>query len=48
VLDWNEGTVTAYAINRQTGALEYINKQPTRGSIAAQMSFDKPDVRAGG
>jgi len=41
VLDWNEGTVTAYAINRQTGALEYINKHPTRGSIAAQMSFDK-------
>ncbi len=41
VLDWNEGTVTAYAIDRQTGALEYINKQPTRGSIAAQMSFDR-------
>jgi 6-phosphogluconolactonase len=41
MLDWGEGTVTAYAIDRQTGALAYINKQPTRGSIAAQASFDR-------
>ena len=41
VLDWNEGTVTAYATNHASGRLEYINKQPTRGSIAAQMSFDR-------
>ena len=40
VLGWNEGTVTAYAIDSATGALEYLNKQPTRGSIAAQVSFD--------
>lgn len=41
VLDWNEGTVTAYAIDHASGRLEYLNKQPTRGSIAAQMSFDR-------
>jgi|SRR5579872_242289 len=41
ILGWNEGTVTAYAINRATGGLDYLNKQPTRGSIAAQMSFDR-------
>jgi 6-phosphogluconolactonase len=41
VLGWHEGVVTAYAIDRATGALTYINKQPTRGSIAAQLSFDR-------
>jgi 6-phosphogluconolactonase len=41
VLDWNEGVVTSYAIDRQSGALTYLNKQPTRGSIAAQASFDR-------
>jgi 6-phosphogluconolactonase len=41
VLGWNEGLVTAYAIDAETGALDYLNKQPTRGSIAAQMSFDR-------
>jgi 6-phosphogluconolactonase len=41
VMDWNEGTATAYTIDPQSGGLAYINKQPTRGSIAAQMSFDR-------
>jgi 6-phosphogluconolactonase len=41
VLGWNEGVVSAYAIDRRTGGLSYINKQPTRGSIAAQASFDR-------
>lgn len=41
MLGWNEGVVTAYAIDRRTGALSYINKQPTRGSVAAQASFDR-------
>jgi 6-phosphogluconolactonase len=40
VLGWNEGAVTAYAIDQTSGQLEYLNKQPTRGSIAAQISFD--------
>jgi 6-phosphogluconolactonase len=41
VLGWNEGTITAYAIDPNSGRLEYLNKQPTRGSIAAQASFDR-------
>lgn len=41
VFGWNEGTVTAYAIDPGSGALDYINKQPTRGSITAQVSFDR-------
>ncbi len=41
MLGWNEGTVTAYAIDAASGGFEYLNKQPTRGSIAAQMSFDR-------
>jgi 6-phosphogluconolactonase len=41
VLGWNEGAVTAYAIDHASGQLDYLNKQPTRGSIAAQMSFDR-------
>lgn len=40
VLGWNEGTITAYAIDRETGNLSYIDKQPTRGDIAAHLSFD--------
>lgn len=38
---WNEGTVSAYSINPQTGRLAYINKQPTRGSTTAQNSQDR-------
>ena len=41
VLGWNEGTITAYAIDSASGRLEYLNKQPTRGSIVAQASFDR-------
>jgi 6-phosphogluconolactonase len=41
VLGWNEGTITAYAIDSASGGLEYLNKQPTRGSIVAQASFDR-------
>jgi 6-phosphogluconolactonase len=37
---WDEGLCSAYAINRETGALTYINKQPTLGSISAQVSVD--------
>ena len=40
VYGWPEGVVTAYRIDRATGALTYINKQATRGSIAAHASFD--------
>jgi 6-phosphogluconolactonase len=35
VFAWREGTVTAYAFDRDTGALSYLNKQPSLGSITA-------------
>ncbi len=41
VVGWNEGVVTAYRIDPATGALTYINKQPTLGSITAYASFDR-------
>ena len=40
VVGWHEGTATAYRIDRATGGLNYICKQPTRGSIAAYAGFD--------
>ena len=44
VLGWNEGTITAYAISPADGALTYLDKQPTRGDIAAHLSY-APDGR---
>lgn len=41
VFGWNEGTVSAYAIDAATGGLSYLNKQPTLGSITAFNSFDR-------
>jgi 6-phosphogluconolactonase len=38
---WNEGTVTVYAIDAASGTSEHLNKQPMRGRIAAQASFDR-------
>lgn len=37
---WQEGTITAYRIDAQTGGLTYINKQPTLGSISAYAALD--------
>ncbi|MET3896601.1 6-phosphogluconolactonase [Devosia sp. UYZn731] len=37
---WNEGVITGYAIDAQTGALEYLSKQPTRGDYTAHFSHD--------
>jgi 6-phosphogluconolactonase len=37
--DWNEGTVTAYAIEAATGRLSYINKQPTLGSCTCHIGL---------
>ena len=39
VFGWNEGTVTAYAIDDH-GGLRYLNKQPSLGSITAHCSLD--------
>jgi 6-phosphogluconolactonase len=40
VLGWNEGVISAYAIDPATGALTYLCKQPTRGDIAAHLAYD--------
>jgi 6-phosphogluconolactonase len=40
VAGWNEGDVSAYAIDQSTGALTYLNKQPTRGDGTAHNSHD--------
>jgi 6-phosphogluconolactonase len=41
VFGWNEGTVTAYAFDRSSGALTYINKQPALGSCTSYSSVDR-------
>lgn len=40
--DRNEGTVTAYRIS-PSGSLSYIDMQPSRGSLPAQLSFDRTE-----
>ena len=40
VFGWNEGLVTAYRVDAASGALRYINKQATLGSITAHGSLD--------
>lgn len=36
---WNEGVVSAYKVDQMTGRLDYLNKQPTLGSITAHINF---------
>lgn len=43
VWQWSEGTISAFAIDPKTGALTYINKQPTLGSSSAYVSVDQAD-----
>ncbi|KUF09905.1 lactonase family protein [Pseudoponticoccus marisrubri] len=43
VVDWHEGTLSAYAIDRAGGTLAYVNKAVTRGNVAAQVSLDRSD-----
>ncbi len=40
VFGWNEGTLSAYRLDRDTGRLSYLNKQPTAGSLACFCSLD--------
>jgi len=40
VAGWNEGDITAYAIDYDSGALTYLCKQPTRGDGPAHNSHD--------
>ncbi len=40
VADWNEGTLAAYRIDRDTGRLAYVNKQPTLGNCPCFCEVD--------
>lgn len=44
VMEWNEGLISAYRIDRATGKLAYVNRQSALGGITAHASLD----RAGG
>ena len=41
VPEWNEGLLSAYAIDPQTGRLRYLNRQSTLGSVTAYASLDR-------
>ncbi|MBN9059171.1 MAG: lactonase family protein [Rhizobiales bacterium] len=41
VPEWNEGLVSAYRIDPETGSLTYLNRQSTLGSITAHSSLDR-------
>jgi 6-phosphogluconolactonase len=41
VAEWNEGLISAYAIDSATGALSYVNRQSTLGSITAYATLDR-------
>lgn len=41
VLGGNEGDVTTYAIDASSGALTYLNKQPSRGALAVHSCADR-------
>lgn len=47
VAGWNEGDITAYGINYDTGALTYLSKQPTRGDGTAHIGHDRSGRFAG-
>ena len=40
MVGWNEGLVTAYAIDPASGALTYLSRQATRGDTTAHLDFD--------
>lgn len=41
VLEWQEGLITAYAIDPATGALSYLNKQSSMGRLACYDMVDR-------
>lgn len=41
VFGWKEGTVSAYRFDAAAGALTYLNKQPTLGSISAHTNLTR-------
>ncbi|MBL8584455.1 MAG: lactonase family protein [Rhizobiaceae bacterium] len=45
VFVWREGVVTAYDFDKAAGALTYLNKQPTLGSITAHNCITKDGTK---
>lgn len=45
VADWREGLVTAFAFDPATGRLDYLNTQPTLGSITAHNMISRDGKR---
>ncbi|RUU10994.1 lactonase family protein, partial [Mesorhizobium sp. M7A.T.Ca.TU.009.01.3.2] len=45
VFTWREGTVSAYSFDRASGALTYLNKQPSLGSITAHNSITRDGTK---
>ncbi|SDB23444.1 lactonase family protein [Bauldia litoralis] len=45
VFEWREGLVSAFAYDRATSTLSYINKQPTLGSIAAHNAISSDGTK---
>lgn len=41
VMEWNEGLISAYRIDPETGKLTYINRQSALGGITAHASLDR-------
>ncbi len=41
VWEWEEGTITAFAIDSKSGRLTYLNQQPAMGGITVYLSLDK-------
>jgi 6-phosphogluconolactonase len=45
VFAWREGTVSAYSFDRGSGALTYLNKQPSLGSITAHSTITRDGTK---
>ncbi|WP_421914191.1 lactonase family protein [Mesorhizobium sp.] len=45
VFAWREGTVSAYSFDRASGTLNYLNKQPSLGSITAHNTITRDGTK---
>ena len=45
VFAWREGTVSAYGFDRASGTLNYLNKQPSLGSITAHNTITRDGTK---
>ncbi|MDC7226830.1 MAG: lactonase family protein [Spirochaetales bacterium] len=41
IFGWQEGLVKAYKINSEDGSLEYLNMQPSKGTLTSYISMDQ-------